>query len=160
MPLSRVINNISSFISRNKKVALRPKSMQISPLKKKASESSKIDMSLGDGQPINASATNQLESEGDDDDEKSQSEYLSEGYFMVPANDIDADSIQIRIIAEDRLSGGHFAHPESGINRSNAHPSHRGTVQASVEGASEHLNGGARDKENRRSLDRRLSVDF
>lgn len=92
-------------------------------------------------------------------DDKSQSEYLSEDYFFVPANDIDADSIAIRIINEDRLSQCQFANPESIASRSNAHPSIKMYASGQGEGGSEvylGIGGGrGRDQENRLSIEPR-----
>lgn len=116
MPLSRVVNNIQAYISKTKISKPKP-SVSPTRLPHMLSESSKLGHSA-----LRRSGSQRLDSQIEDDD-KSQSEYLSEDYFFVPANDIDADSIAIRIINEDRLSQCQFANPESIASKSNAHPS-------------------------------------
>lgn len=51
---------------------------------------------------------------------QSESELLSEDedYFMVAANDLDKDTMQLQIINDDHLSGSYFFNPADSVNKS------------------------------------------
>jgi hypothetical protein len=53
-------------------------------------------------------------------EENSESELLSmdEEYFMVPANDLDKDTMQLHIINDDNQSSSQFFNHADSVNRS------------------------------------------
>ena len=78
-------------------------------------------------------------------DENSESELLSmdEEYFMVPANDLDKDTMQLHIINDDHLSGSQFFNVGDSI-----------ISKSAVEGLGiERINGAYREGSGRLSVD-------
>jgi hypothetical protein len=78
-------------------------------------------------------------------DENSESELLSmdEEYFMVPANDLDKDTMQLHIINDDHLSGSQFFNVGDSL-----------TSKSGVEGIGiERIHGAHREGSGRLSLD-------